>query len=89
MGVSELKFLGHVISANGVRPDPEKVKAILEAPLPEDQAQLRSFLGSITCLTQYVPHLATVIALTGSSHKRAYRGGGQQQRNQPTKELRN
>ena len=27
-----------------------------------DQAQLRSFLGSITYLTQYVPHLATVIA---------------------------
>ena len=51
-----------VSSADRVRPDPEKVKAILEAPLPEDQAQLRSFLGSITYLTQYVPHLATVIA---------------------------
>ena len=62
MGVSELKFLGHVISADGVRPDLEKVKAILEAPVPEDQAQLRSFLGSITYLTEYVPHLAAVIA---------------------------
>jgi len=62
MGVFELKFLGNVISADGVRPDPEKVKAILEAPLPEDQAQLRSFFGSITYLTQYVPDLATVIA---------------------------
>ena len=61
MGVSELKYLGHVISADGFRPDPEKVKAILEVPVPEDQAQLRSFLGSITYLTQYVPHLATVI----------------------------
>ena len=62
MGVSESKFLGHIISADGVQPDPEKVKAILDAPLPEDQAQLRSFLGSITYLTQYLPHLATVIA---------------------------
>ena len=62
MGVSELKFLGQVISADGIRPDPEKVKAILEAPVPEDQAQLRSFLGSITYLTQYMPHLPTVIA---------------------------
>lgn len=61
MGASELKFLGHIISANGVRPDPEKVKAIAEAPEPQDQAQLRSFLGSITYLTQYVPHLSTVI----------------------------
>ena len=62
MGVSELKFVGHIISADGVRADPEKVKAITEAPVPQDQAQLRSFLGSITYLTQYVPHLATVIA---------------------------
>jgi len=62
MGVSELKFLGHIISVDGIRPDPEKVRAIVEAPVPEDQAQLRSFLGSITYLTQYVPHLATIIA---------------------------
>ena len=62
LGASELKFLGHIISADGIRPDPEKVKAILEAPLPCDQGQLRSFLGSITYLTQYVPHLAIVIA---------------------------
>lgn len=47
MGVSELKFLGHVISAEGVRTDQEKVKAIL---------------GSITYLTQYVPDFTTVIA---------------------------
>ena len=62
IGVSELKFLGHIISAAGVRPDPEKVRAIVEAPVPQDQAQLRSFLGSITYLMQYIPHLATVIA---------------------------
>ena len=60
-GESELKFLGHITSADGVRRDPEKVKAILDAPLPVDQAQLRSFLGSITYLTQCVPHLATVV----------------------------
>lgn len=61
MGESELKFLGHITSADGVRPDPEKVKAILDAPLQVDQAQLCSFFGSITSLTEYVPHLATVI----------------------------
>ena len=43
-------------------PDPEKIKGISEAPVPKDQAQLRSFLGSITYLTQFVPSLATVIA---------------------------
>ena len=47
MRVSELKFLGHIFSA--------------EAPFPYDQAQLRSFLGSITYLLQYGAHLATFI----------------------------
>lgn len=62
LGVSELKFLGHIISADGIKPDPEKIKAISEAPVPQDQAQLRSFLGSITYLTQFVRNLATVIS---------------------------
>ena len=39
----------------------DKVKAIAHAPVPHDQAELRSFLGSFTYLTQFVPNLATVI----------------------------
>jgi len=62
VGVSELKFLGHIISADGVRPDPQKVKATTEAPVPGNAGEIRSFLGGITYLTQYVPNLATVIA---------------------------
>jgi len=62
VGVSELKFLGHIISADGVKPDPQKVKAITEAPVPGNAGEMRSFLGGITYLTQYVPNLATVIA---------------------------
>ncbi|PFX31706.1 Retrovirus-related Pol polyprotein [Stylophora pistillata] len=61
LGMSELKFLGHIISAKGIKPDPDKVKAIADAPVPQNQAELRSFLGSITYLTQLVSNLATVI----------------------------
>lgn len=61
LGMCELKFLGHVISAEGIKPDPDKVKAIADAPVPQNQAELRSFLGSITYLTQFVSNLATVI----------------------------
>ena len=45
--MSELKFLGHIISAEGIKPDPDKVKAIADALVPRDQVELRSFLGSI------------------------------------------
>lgn len=33
----ELVFLGHVISKNSMKPDPNKIKAVSNIPLPQDQ----------------------------------------------------
>lgn len=41
----ETKFLGHVVSGDGVRPDEDKVKAVVTWPTPQNVAQLRSWLG--------------------------------------------
>ncbi|GBM14977.1 Retrovirus-related Pol polyprotein from transposon 297 [Araneus ventricosus] len=41
----EVSYLGHIISANGVKSDPEKTKAVLDWPRPETAHDLRSFLG--------------------------------------------
>ena len=41
----EVKFAGYVISAQGVRPDPDKIAAIAQIPIPENLTDLRSFLG--------------------------------------------
>ena len=41
----EIVYLGFVISANGLKMDPEKVKAILEWPTPENVSEVRSFHG--------------------------------------------
>jgi hypothetical protein len=38
-------FLGHVVSAEGITTDPEKVRAISERPEPRNLEELRSFLG--------------------------------------------
>ncbi|KAL0290615.1 UNVERIFIED_CONTAM: Transposon Ty3-I Gag-Pol polyprotein [Sesamum angustifolium] len=38
-------FLGHVISGDGVMPDPSKVKAIMEWRVPKNATEVRSFLG--------------------------------------------
>ena len=40
-----LTFLGHVVSAGGVSPDPTKVDAIAQLAAPADISQLHSFLG--------------------------------------------
>jgi len=48
-GLSELKFLGHIIGEFGVKPDPAKVEVVAQWPEPANSAELRSFLG----LAQY------------------------------------
>lgn len=44
-GVAELEYLGHVISTQGVRPDPNKVAAVESWPVPRTVRQVRAFLG--------------------------------------------
>ena len=41
----ELKFVGHIVGAKGVKPDPEKVSAVSDWPSPHNLHELRKFLG--------------------------------------------
>ena len=42
-----VEYLGHTISAEELQPITEKVRAIVEAPAPQNVSQLRSFLGLV------------------------------------------
>ncbi len=55
---TSIKFLGQVIDATGVRPDPEKVRAIQGMEPPSNITELRRFLGMINQLSKFSPHLA-------------------------------
>jgi hypothetical protein len=41
----EIHYLGHIISGEGISVDPEKVKAIMEWPVPKNAHEVRSFMG--------------------------------------------
>jgi hypothetical protein len=41
----EIHYLGHIISGEGISVDPEKVKAIMEWPVPKNSHEVRSFMG--------------------------------------------
>src|SRR5690242_16726353 len=41
----QLLFLGHIVSADGIRPNPAKVKAIMGWPEPKTRKEVESFLG--------------------------------------------
>ena len=55
-------YLGHRISAQGLSPLEEKVRAIKEAPYPKNVAKLRSFLGLVNYYRMFLPDLSMVLA---------------------------
>lgn len=52
-------FMGHRISNQGVQPKLEKLDAIKKFRQPESPEECRSFLGLVTYLSRFIPHLAT------------------------------
>ena len=57
-GATELTFLGHIISAEGVKPDPRKVEAITNMPIPTNKTELQRFLGMVNYLGKFIPRLS-------------------------------
>lgn len=58
----EVKFLGHIVSAKGVKPDPAKVQSIMEWPAPRDVSELRSFLGLANYFRKFINHYSQIAA---------------------------
>ena len=54
----QVKFLGHLIDANGIQADPEKTAAISSMKPPRNITELRRFLGMANQLGKFSPHLA-------------------------------
>ena len=56
----QVLYVGYIISAEGLKPDPEKVRAMKEMPPPTAKEDVRWFLGSIQYLAKFLAMLAEV-----------------------------
>ena len=57
----KIECLGHPISAEGIQPVREKVRAIQDAPRPQDVSQLRALLGMLNYYGKFLPNLVTLL----------------------------
>ncbi len=55
IGLTEVQYFGHILSADGLKPDPYKVAAIRDMKPPENRSELETILGMITYLSKFAP----------------------------------
>jgi len=61
--MEEGKLLGHIVSKDRVKIDPERVAAIQNIPCPRNKKEVQSFMGKINFLRRFIPNLAETMRL--------------------------
>ena len=59
-GLPEVSYIGHILNSEGVKPDPEKVKAVKEMPPPTDKKGVERILDTIIYLAKFIPNMSTI-----------------------------
>ena len=60
LSCNEVTFMGHLLTDEGLKHDPDKVRAILEMPKPTDVAAVRRLIGFVNYLQRFLPNLSGV-----------------------------
>ena len=55
---TKVRFMGHKLTPEGLKPDPAKVEAITAMPEPDNVTALKCFLGMVNYWSNFMPHLS-------------------------------
>ena len=56
----EVRYVGHIFGSDGLKPNPDRVQAIIDMPVPQDRKSLQRFLGMVNYLNKFIPNLADI-----------------------------
>jgi len=58
--VCRIEFLGHLVSADGIEPQPDNVEKIENWPVSQCLTELRAFIGLASYYRRFIKHFATL-----------------------------
>ena len=56
----EVNYVGHVLTKEGIKPNPDRVQAIKDMPEPKDKQAIQRFLGMMNYVAKFIPNLSEV-----------------------------
>lgn len=72
LGMTECRYLGHIVGSGEVRPEQDKVRAIRKFPVPQTKKEVRVFLGIAGYYRKFIPNFSSVAtALTDLTKRKA------------------
>ena len=71
-------MLGHIISKDGIKIDPERVSAILKVGEPRSKKVIQSFLGQVNFLRRFIPNFAEILMNITNMLKKGHEINGHQ-----------
>lgn len=74
-------YLGHTLDSQGLRPLPQKIREIQEAPRPQNQTELQAYLGLLGYYRKFVPKLADEIVPLTQLLQKEYSSGQKKAKN--------
>ena len=60
-GQTQVQYLGHLVTADGIQPLPSRVQDLISFPSPDSKLGIQRFLGMINYYRRFIPNMASTL----------------------------